>query len=180
MKRLFFIILLALAVPAGAQDNRPTTVLGVRQKYSDIQKFIAMMDQEEHTRSQITLYLQRNVPGIGIQKETVTCFYEYSRSDDENEWNFFYRPIFITVKFNVAVHQCYQEYLFDVDSGKPVFVFLQQDSYLSEEKDETRYYFGPSGLISEIVKGERIMDQQEAFDKGASLWTTMLKNMNSL
>lgn len=180
MKRFFFIILLALAGTASAQDNLPTTVKEVRQKYADAQQFIAMMDEEEHIRSQVTLSLQRNVPGIGIQKETVTCFYENFESDNVDEWNFIYRPFFMTVKFNVAARSCYQEFLFDAASGKPVFVFLQQDSYTSDKKDETRYYFGPSGLISENVKGERVMGQQEAYDKAASLWTALFNNMNSL
>ena len=172
--------MLSLAGAAGAQDGLPATVKEVRQKYAEAQQAIAMMDVEEHTRSQVTLSLQRNVPGIGIQKETVTCFFENFESDNEDEWNFIYRPFFLTVKFNVAPRQCYQEFLFDAASGKPVFVFLQQDSYQSDQKDETRYYFGPSGLISENVKGERIMSQQEAYDKAVSLQATLFNNMNSL
>ena len=83
-------------------------------------------------------------------------------------------------KFNAAVRQYYQEFLYDAASGKPVFVFLQQDSIRGDQKDETRYYFGPSGLISENIKGERIMDQQEAYDKAISLWSTLFNNMNNL
>ena len=181
MKRLYILILmLSLAGTAHAQDGLPTTVKEIRQKYADAQQFISLMDQEEHIRSQVTLSLQRNVPAIGIQKETVTCFFENFENENVDGFNFIYRPFFMTVKFNVAVRQCYQEFLFDAASGKPVFVFLQQDSYQGDQKDETRYYFGPSGLISEIVKGERVMSPQEAYDKAARLWETLFNNMNSL
>ena len=181
MKRfLLIILLLSLAAAAGAQEGLPTTVKEVRQKYADAQQYIALMDQEEHIRSQVTLSLQRNVPAIGIQKKTVTCFFENFENDKEGEWGFIYRPFFMTVKFNAAVRQFYREFLYDAASGKPVFVFLQQDSIRGDQKDETRYYFGPSGLISENIKGERIMDQQEAYDMATSLWSTLFNNMNSL
>ena len=181
MKKILFIILmLSLAGTAGAQEGLPTTVKEVRQKYADAQQYIALMDQEEHIRSQVTLSLQRNVPAIGIQKKTVTCFFENFENDKEGEWGFIYRPFFMTVKFNAAVRQFYREFLYDAASGKPVFVFLQQDSIRGDQKDETRYYFGPSGLISENIKGERIMDQQEAYDMATSLWSTLFNNMNSL
>ena len=181
MKKILFIILmLSLAGTAGAQEGLPTTVKEVRQKYADAQQYIALMDQEEHIRSQVTLSLQRNVPAIGIQKKTVTCFFENFENDKEGEWGFIYRPFFMTVKFNAAVRQFYREFLYDAASGKPVFVFLQQDSIQGDQKDETRYYFGPSGLISENIKGERVMDQQEAYDMAVSLWSTLFNNMNNL
>ena len=181
MKKILFIILmLSLAGTAGAQEGLPTTVKEVRQKYADAQQYIALMDQEEHIRSQVTLSLQRNVPAIGIQKKTVTCFFENFENDKEGEWGFIYRPFFMTVKFNAAVRQFYREFLYDAASGKPVFVFLQQDSIRGDQKDETRYYFGPSGLISENIKGERVMDQQEAYDMAVSLWSTLFNNMNNL
>ena len=181
MKRfLLIILLLSLAAAAGAQEGLPTTVKEVRQKYADAQQYIALMDQEEHIRSQVTLSLQRNVPAIGIQKKTVTCFFENFENDKEGEWGFIYRPFFMTVKFNAAVRQFYREFLYDAASGKPVFVFLQQDSIRGDQKDETRYYFGPSGLISENIKGERVMDQQEAYDMAISLWSTLFNNMNNL
>ena len=181
MKRFFFIILmLSLAGAAGAQDGLPATVKEVRQKYAEAQQAIAMMDVEEHTRSQVTLSLQRNVPAIGIQKETVTCFFENFENNKEGEWGFIYRPFFMTVKFNAAVRQFYREFLYDTASGKPIFVFLQQDSIRGDQKDETRYYFGPSGLISENIKGERIMSQQEAYDKAVSLQATLFNHMNNL
>ena len=181
MKRfLLIILLLSLAAAAGAQEGLPTTVKEVRQKYADAQQYIALMDQEEHIRSQVTLSLQRNVPAIGIQKKTVTCFFENFENDKEGEWGFIYRPFFMTVKFNAAVRQFYREFLYDTASGKPIFVFLQQDSIRGDQKDETRYYFGPSGLISENIKGERIMSQQEAYDKAVSLQATLFNNMNNL
>ena len=86
----------------------------------------------------------------------------------------------MTVKFNAAVRQFYREFLYDAASGKPLFVFLQQDSIDGSQKDETRYYFGPSGLISEIVKGERVMSEQEAYELATSLCATLFNDMNSL
>ena len=152
LTRLF--LLLALVFPSGAgQDHLPSTVKEIRQLYAETQQAIAMMSEEEHLCSRLVTTTQSNLPGSGIRKETVTCYFA-DYGEDEEEWNPDYRPYFITRKYNVGARKFYEEYLFDGSTGRLIFVFIQGDS--SEGgKDETRYYFGPDGLISENIKGDR-------------------------
>lgn len=120
---LRFLLMLVLALPGLPQDGLPTTVKEIRQRYADTQQSIAMMHEEEHFRSEIVTTIQRNMPGSGIRK------------------------------YNVAARKFYEEYLFDAETGKLLFVFLQADSIENAgTKDETRYYFGPQGLISETSR----------------------------
>lgn len=179
MIRLF--LLLALVWSTGAaQDGLPKSVKEIRQLYADTQEAIARMDEEEHLRAQMTTTVQRNMPGSGIRKETVTTFFEeYDDSVDGIEFNPDYRPFFVTRKYNVAARKFYEEYLFDAETGTPVFIFLQGDSMEGDgKKDETRYYFGPLGKLSESIKGERLLDEQEALDQAASLWQSLKAQLN--
>lgn len=146
---LRFLLMLVLALPGLPQDGLPTTVKEIRQRYADTQQSIAMMHEEEHFRSEIVTTIQRNMPGSGIRKETVTCYFAEFGEDLDPD----YRPYFVTRKYNVAARKFYEEYLFDAETGKLLFVFLQADSIENAgTKDETRYYFGPQGLISETSR----------------------------
>ena len=158
---LRFLFLLVLALPVIPQDGLPTTVKEIRQLYTDTQQGIALMSDEEHLRKELVTTIQRNMPGTGIRKETVTCYFAEFGDDLDPD----YRPYFVTRKYNVAAHRFYEEFLFDAETGKLLFVFRQGDSYeTAGAKDETRYYFGPQGLLSENIKGERRETADEAIN----------------
>ena len=181
MKQLLaLMMLLVLAWPAGAQDGLPTTVKEIRQLYANVQDQIASMDEEEHYRSQLVSTIQRTLPATGIRKETVTVFFsEYDEGIEEGDFNPDYRPYFITRKFsNEAGWKGYEEYLYDDESGLPVFIFFQLDYNDGNGKREARYYFGPMGLISETFKGEQLMDQLSAHDQANLLWNSFKAQLN--
>lgn len=172
---LRFLLMLVLALPGLPQDGLPTTVKEIRQRYADTQQSIAMMHEEEHFRSEIVTTIQRNMPGSGIRKETVTCYFAEFGEDLDPD----YRPYFVTRKYNVAARKFYEEYLFDAETGKLLFVFLQADSIENAgTKDETRYYFGPQGLISENVKGERCATAEEATKMANECYQAIKANLN--
>jgi hypothetical protein len=174
MIRLF--LLLALVWSTGAaQDGPPKTVKEIRQLYADTQKAIAMMDEEEHLRYQLTMTHQCNNAGAGIQQETITGYYYEDEEAVNNDYHHTdYRPYFIIRKYNVGARKFYEEYLFHAESGEPVFVFLQCDSMEDAgKKDESRYYYGPGGLISENIKGERILSDFTAKELAAEIWSTL-------
>lgn len=168
--RLFLIVWAALALTP-APDKKSDIVKNIRAEYAATQKRIAEMDMEEHMRSQLTTTVQKNMNAIGIRKETITCFFDDFREMPWEEAPDF-KPYFITRKFNAAVHKFYQEYLFDSETGRILFIFLQGDSYEVEgTKDETRYYFGPDGaLVQEIVKGERLATPEDAVKQATLLY----------
>ena len=88
--------------------------------------------------------------GAGPVKD-VTHYY-YSGDFDENLGREFYSVYFMTRKYNVGAVDYYQEFLFD-DEGSLIFYFEKSGT------NETRYYWGPDGLVKEDVKGERLMDE---------------------
>ncbi|MBR1539148.1 MAG: hypothetical protein IJ636_06545 [Bacteroidales bacterium] len=174
MKRLLLLLLLGSSLPLAAQDM-PRSVKEIRQLYAEVQQGIASMSDEPHSCRQLVSTFQYNVPGTGIRKETQTVYFsEYGDSDgwtEEGDWKPDYRPFFLTRKYNIAVHRFYEEYLYDRDSGRLVFVFLQGDSWEDAQgKDETRYYFGPEGLISESIKGERLESVENILKKAGTLY----------
>ena len=157
MKKLFVLLLLAMVLPVNAfGQGLPKTVQEVRARYAQAKQDIAEMDLEEHMLCRLVSTSQRNMPAIGIQKETLTAY--FNNEDRDEDWYPIFRLFFLTRKYNVAARQFYEEYLFDAQTGCLVFAFLQGDSYVSETKDETRYYFGKEGLISESIKGERLSE----------------------
>lgn len=157
MKKLFVLLLSVMVLPlASSAQSLPKTVQEVRKMYADAHQAIADMDLEEHMLCRMVSTSQCNMPAVGIPKETITTY--FNNADRDEDWYPIFRPFFITRKFNASVRQFYEEYLFDMKSGRLVFAFLQGDSYEHETKDETRYYFGEDGLISENIKGDRIAE----------------------
>ena len=65
---------------------------------------------------------------------------------------------FITRRFNIAARPCYQEFLFDEKTGDLIFAFLQEEGF-EGQTNQTRYYWNKSGLLQDLVKGERVMDE---------------------
>ncbi|MCR5709757.1 MAG: hypothetical protein K6G79_04675 [Bacteroidales bacterium] len=177
--RFLLIAWTALAL-ASAPDGKSDIVKEIRAVYAATQQRIAEMDLEEHMRSQLTTTIQRNVNAIGIQKQTLTCFFDDFREMPWEEAPDF-KPYFLTRKFNAAAHKFYQEYLFDAATGRILFIFLQGDSYEeSGKKDETRYYFGPDGaLVHEIVKGERLATPENAVKQARLFYDSVKKQLDA-
>ena len=178
MKQLLVFLLLVPAWPAFAwQDNFPQTVKEIRQRYAEAHQAIARMD-EAGVHNRVTLVVQRNMPATGMRTVTLTCFFEEYQTEDMVGY-LDYLPFFLTSRSNVSVWEFYEEYLFDANSGKPLFIFYQQTNEKDyNQKDETRYYFGPDGLISENIKGDRIISAEKAYDAAIQLRDTMSSKMS--
>jgi len=167
MKKLFMLLLLAAFLPLTAfGQGLPKTVQEVRERYAQAHQEIAEMDLEEHMLCRLVSTSQRNMPAIGIQKETLTAY--FNNQDRDEDWYPIFRLFFLTRKYNVSARQFYEEYLFDAQTGRLVF---------SESKDETRYYFGEEGLISESIKGERISEADSILRSAEALRTATITLM---
>ena len=173
MKKLLMLSLLAAFLPLTAfGQGLPKTVKEVRERYAQAHQEIADMDLEEHMVCRLISTSQRNMPAIGIQKETLTAY--FNNQDRDEDWYPIFRLFFLTRKYNVSARNFYEEYLFDAQTGRLIFVFLQGDNYFSESKDETRYYFGEEGLISENIKGERIAEADSILRSAEALRTAAI------
>ena len=176
MKKLLMLSLLAAFLPLTAfGQGFPKTVKEVRERYAQAHQEIADMDLEEHMVCRLISTSQRNMPAIGIQKETLTAY--FNNQDRDEDWYPIFRLFFHTRKYNVSARNFYEEYLFDAQTGRLIFVFLQGDNYFSESKDETRYYFGEEGLISENIKGERIAEADSILRSAEALRTAAITLM---
>ena len=170
MIRLFIALALllgAVAANAGTPDGTPATVKEIRQAYADAQQQMALSLQEGMHRNDLETTLRYVVPAVGETVETLRCFYSDPEMDTE-VWEVRYHPYFITRKYNVSMRKFYEEYLFDAKTGRLLFFYLKGDVFEGGQNEE-RYYFGPEGRISEIIKGERTLSDETVLRRAESL-----------
>lgn len=138
-----------LSLAARAQDT--DVVKSVRAAYAAAKEKIKLNATDEQTRNDAVVTLHHNVPATGPRTTVAHCYYEL----DTDENGAHYYPYFITLKYNVAARNFYEEYLFHPESGRLLFAFLQSDTF-EGTKNEERYYFDDLGKLASVnVKGER-------------------------
>lgn len=159
-KHSLLILLSALSlgasiVSAGAQDAGSEAVKAIRAAYAEAKEKIKMTTGNESVpRNDVTATLRYMVPASGERTEVFHAYFDLE-TDEEGAH---YLPYFITRKYNVAVRNVYEEYLFDPETGLLLFVFIQSDN-MEGGKDEERYYFDAMGkIVHRIVKGEDTFD----------------------
>ena len=153
MKKHFFVIVLMLLSLGFAQaQNNTDVVKAVRAAYAAAKEKIRLAQQEDgEVRNDAVATLHYNVPATGPRTTVAHCYFELDTDEDGAH----YYPYFITLKYNVAAREYYEEYLFHPESGRLLFAFIQQDTY-EGGKNEERYYYDDFGkLASENIKGER-------------------------
>lgn len=156
MKKHTFAILLfflALGFSARAQ-NDADVVKAVRAAYSEAREKIKLADGDSSPRNDASATLRYNVPGTGPRTTVVHCYFDLDTDEDGAH----YRPYFLTLKYNIAARAFYEEYLFDPESGRLLFAFLQGDTFEGGKNEERYYYDGSGKLASANVKGERTVE----------------------
>ena len=147
-------LLVLAAVGLRAQGN---DVAAIRKLYAAAKERIERNGKDEAVpRYDVTVNSHYVVPGSGPTEETIRYF--FGTDFDEEAGMYVSRVYFITRRFNVAARPCYQEFLYDEESGDLVFAFLQEEGF-DGASNQTRYYWNKSGLVQELVKGERVMDE---------------------
>ena len=156
MKKFLFIatiFFLALGVAALAQNN-PDVVKEVRAAYAAAKEKISLADGDRSPRNDAVVTLHYNVPATGPRTTVAHCYFDL----DTDENGAHYYPYFITLKYNVAAREYYEEYLFHPESGRLQFVFIQQDTY-EGTKNEERYYYDDLGKLAAVnITGERTVE----------------------
>lgn len=156
MKKFLFtatILFLALGVAASAQNN-PDVVKEVRAAYAAAKEKISLADGDRSPRNDAVVTLHYNVPATGPRTTVAHCYFDL----DTDENGAHYYPYFITLKYNVAPREYYEEYLFHPESGRLQFVFIQQDTY-EGTKNEERYYYDDLGKLAAVnITGERTVE----------------------
>jgi len=127
-KRIVLTLVCALwMIAAGAQN----TVESIRKLYQEVQENIGLMMPGEDGMWGVPpqyyeLDVHQNLPGTGLHNELYRMFYVDEEVLDEDGEPVIYPPHFlrfVTVKYNFAAREFYEECLFD-DHGNVLFIYF--------------------------------------------------------
>ena len=158
MKKTLTIIMLCLAanVQWGWAQN---TMASIRQRYADMKEYINTHNgtNDNDGAEWMECYhveARHFLPATGGHKEDVYMYF----GEKENPNDLIYTQHFlkfVTTKYNYAVREYYEEYLYDEDGNIAFIYALQPWLDIDGDKDldyEFRFYFNKGKLINTIVK----------------------------
>ena len=159
MKKTLFLIVCLMAMSPFA--NAQTAIAKIRKHYNDVKqltttmadpyKFPAEMDENHSTvPSYYHLNIEENYPGTGMHHENVFIYHDEVEGRAEEVFPP-KRISFVTVKYNFAASNFYEEYLYD-KSGRPEFIYVTMPEDADFQDTEYRFYFSSGKLIKAIVK----------------------------
>ena len=172
---LTFLVFSCMTLQAQSSPQAKARVAEIRKMYADAKDLVEKNGKGNTPRSDTEIVSQYVVPGTGPTKEVIHYYYELQTDEDLGVP--FYQSYLITRKYNVAAREFYQEFLYDKKSHELVFAFLQE-KLPNGSANETRYYWGESGMVHETVKGERLMDEVFTLRKGRELVDALNMLMN--
>ena len=122
-KVLFLLVLAALSFGLSAQaQNNAEVVKSVRAAYAAAKEQIKLRQGEDGApRNDAVVTMHYNVPATGGRTTVAHCYFDL----DTDENGAHYYPFFITLKYNVAAREYYEEYLYHPESGRLLFAFIQ-------------------------------------------------------
>ncbi len=172
---LTLLVFSCMTLQAQSSPQAKARVAEIRKMYADAKDLVEKNGKGNTPRSDTEIVSQYVVPGTGPTKEVIHYYYELQTDEDLGVP--FYQSYLITRKYNVAAREFYQEFLYDKKSHEVVFAFLQE-KLPNGSANETRYYWGESGMVHETVKGERLMDEVFTLRKGRELVDALNMLMN--
>ena len=172
---LTFLVFSCMTLQAQSSPQAKARVAEIRKMYAAAKDLVEKNGKGNTPRSDTEIVSQYVVPGTGPTKEVIHYYYELQTDEDLGVP--FYQSYLITRKYNVAAREFYQEFLYDKKSHELVFAFLQE-KLPNGSANETRYYWGESGMVHETVKGERLMDEVFTLRKGRELVDALNMLMN--
>ena len=153
MKKMVLMTLLVLAwVQMTYAQN---TVESIRKEYAALKADIAeMMKEDGYPPVYYQVLVRQNLPGTGPHFEDTRMYYG-ERDDDEIYPSHYLRMV--TTKYNFAVREFYEEYLYD-EKGRILFIYAQTPDADEdmETMQEFRFYFNAGKLIKVLVKNRKM------------------------
>ena len=156
MKRIIaFVGMMVCVLTVSAQDAVST----IRKHYTETQQMVAQYaewEKEGDWTMPCPMYyevnIKQNLPGTGYHKEWIRLyFYEKENYEGQPDEPMLFRNIhFVTAKYNYAVREFYDEYLFD-EKGNLEFIFARNADVDDFKGGEYRFYFQKGKLIKAIV-----------------------------
>ena len=157
MKRILsltFALAIGIAM-AFAAGNNNKQIERIRAIYNGVHEHIAMAEEEPMTTNQMTIDINQMYPGSGPHKEHITFYFSCLDFDEDDQCedgsiNWHSDLEFVTQSFNIGAHEYYCEYLYDPETGDPLFALFTYDDDVTGQKQSVRYYFDKCKLIQTI------------------------------
>ena len=177
MKRISLSLLVALLCVAWASGaDVQGRIAYIRQAYDAAQSAIAMADDEPMTRNTFSITVDQMYPGSGPHKEKIEFFFtclDFDVDDHAEDGSIVWRSQLYLVRqsYNIGGHEFYNEYLYDMETGEPLFA-LTTGPDDDGEQQSMRVYFdkgqvvhtipatqlNPAGLLSEFKRLHNIFE----------------------
>ncbi|MBQ3362550.1 MAG: hypothetical protein IJG42_01180 [Muribaculaceae bacterium] len=181
MTRFFipFIVLWVVltTMPSHAQEVTKAEMASIRAAYSAAKEQVernSHAQEQDEPRSDMEIVSHYVIPGCGPTEEVI--HYYFTLGEDPVLGTTYYKIYFISTSYNVAARKFYQEFLFGEEESDLLFFFQSNDA-LDGSTDETRYYYGKSGVHKSIM-GTAELDEVFAARKADELKTAFNLLMN--
>ena len=131
--------------------NAQVTVESIRKEYNSIKSDLAEMMKEDGIPAEYCqLHVAQNLPGTGPHFEDV-LFYWGDNDDDEIYPSHYVR--YASTKYNFAVREYYEEYLYD-QKGNTLFIYARNPEIGFDDGIiyDFRFYLNKGKVMNVIVK----------------------------
>ena len=174
----FIVLWVALTtMTTHAQEVTKAEMASIRAAYSAAKEQVERNNhaqEQDEPRSNMEIVSHYVIPGCGPTEEVI--HYYFTLDEDPVLGTPYYKLYFISTSYNVAARKFYQEFLFGEDESGLLFFFQSNDA-LDGGTDETRYYYGKSG-VHRSIKGTAELDEVFAARRADELKSAFTLLMN--
>lgn len=186
-KLILLFCLAAMALGMSAQKSVDDRIKVIRKAYAERLNLMKNQpyDDDANKVDQLTITYNRIYPGTGLAKFRDTFYW----TDDENE-DYMLKPILYYVTsyntMNSGIYIFNREYLFDVQTEEPMFMYVSTQLGEDGKKLEYRFYFDKGKLIKQIPEkigpvGDGELDPMIKLDKnGKAVAADLLRGFESI
>lgn len=186
-KLILLFCLAAMALGMSAQKSVDDRIKVIRKAYAERLNLMKNQpyDDDANKVNQLTIAYNRIYPGTGLAKFRDTYYW----TDDENE-DYMLKPVLYYVTshstMNSGIYIFNREYLFDVQTEEPMFMYVSTQFGEDGKKLEYRFYFDKGKLIKQIPEkigpvGDGELDPMIKLDKnGKAVAADLLRGFESI
>lgn len=186
-KLILLFCLAAMALGMSAQKSVDDRIKVIRKAYAERLNLMKNQpyDDDANKVDQLTIAYNRIYPGTGLAKFRDTYYW----TDDENE-EYMLKPVLYYVTshstMNSGIYIFNREYLFDVQTEEPMFMYVSTQFGEDGKKLEYRFYFDKGKLIKQIPEkigpvGDGELDPMIELDKnGKAVAADLLRGFESI
>lgn len=186
-KLILMLCLTAMALGMTAQNSVEQRINVIRQAYANRMNLMQNQpyDDDSDKVDRLTIAYSRMYPGTGMARFKDTYYW----IDDENE-EYMLKPVLYYVTsyntMNSGIYIFNREYLFDVQTEEPMFMYVSTQFGEDGKKLEYRFYFDKGKLIKQIPEkigpvGDGELDPMIELDKnGKAVAADLLRGFESI